>query len=96
MLESFGLQLFSIRNTMNTAENIRESFRRIREMGYEHGQTAGCAIPYAEFGRIARRNNMSMLREARRADLRGRRILLAEDHEHLRRLSAPAAPAEAL
>ena len=32
-----------------------------------------------EFGRIARRNNMSMLREARRADLRGRRILLAED-----------------
>ncbi len=46
MIDRLGLQLFTIRDTMNTAENIRESFRRIRAMGYEHGQTAGCAVPY--------------------------------------------------
>ena len=40
MLEKIGLQLFSIRDTMNTAENIRESFRRIREMGYSYGQVS--------------------------------------------------------
>ena len=32
-----------------------------------------------EFERIARKNNMSLFREKRRADLSGRRILLAED-----------------
>jgi CheY-like chemotaxis protein len=34
-----------------------------------------------EFERIARRNNMSLFKEKKRADLAGRRILLAEDTE---------------
>ena len=34
-----------------------------------------------EFERIARRNNMSLFREKQRAELKGRRILLAEDME---------------
>ncbi len=33
----------------------------------------------AEFERIARRNNMTLFKEKRRADLKGRRILMAED-----------------
>ena len=32
-----------------------------------------------EFERIARKSNMSLFREKKRADLKGRRILLAED-----------------
>lgn len=35
----------------------------------------------AEFDRIARRNNLSLLKEKQRAELAGRRILLAEDVE---------------
>ena len=35
----------------------------------------------SEFGRVAHRNNMSLFKEKRRADLAGRRILLAEDME---------------
>ena len=35
----------------------------------------------AEFERVARRNNMSLFREKQRAELKGRRILLAEDME---------------
>ncbi len=35
----------------------------------------------AEFERVARRNNMNLFREKKRADLAGRRILLAEDIE---------------
>ena len=53
MIEKLGLQLYTIRDTMNNAENIRESFRKIRALGYTVGQTAGCAIPYEEFGKIA-------------------------------------------
>jgi CheY-like chemotaxis protein len=34
-----------------------------------------------EFERVARRNNMSLFKEKKRADLKGRRILLAEDME---------------
>ena len=34
-----------------------------------------------EFERIARRNNMDMFKEKKRADLQGRRVLLAEDME---------------
>ena len=35
----------------------------------------------AEFERVARKNNMSLFKEKQRADLKGRRILLAEDME---------------
>ena len=52
-IAKLGLQLYTIRNTMNDAENIRESFRKMKALGYDIGQTAGCAIPYAEFGKIA-------------------------------------------
>lgn len=53
MIEKLGLQLFTIRDTMNNAENIRESFRKMKALGYTVGQTAGCAVPYEEFGKIA-------------------------------------------
>jgi len=53
MINKLGLQLFTIRNTMETEADIRESFRKIKAMGYDMAQTAGCDIPYADFGRIA-------------------------------------------
>ncbi len=53
MIEKLGLQLFTIRDTMNNAENIRESFKKMKALGYSVAQTAGCAIPYEDFGRIA-------------------------------------------
>ncbi len=53
MIPKIGLQLYTIRDHMNTAEEIRDSFRRMKEMGYDVAQTAGCDIPYADFGRIA-------------------------------------------
>jgi len=59
-LEKLGLQLFTIRNTMNNAENIRESFRKMKELGYDIGQTAGCAIPYDEFGKIAKEEGIEI------------------------------------
>ncbi|MGN1347081.1 MAG: sugar phosphate isomerase/epimerase family protein [Eubacteriales bacterium] len=53
MMDKLGLQLFTIRDAMGSPENLRESFRKMRELGYTVAQTAGCAVPYAEFGKIA-------------------------------------------
>lgn len=60
-MKDFGIQLYTVRNTMDTAENIRMTFRRLREMGYTQGQTAGCAIPYAEYGQIAKEEGIEII-----------------------------------
>jgi len=59
-IEKLGLQLFTIRDTMGTAEDLRTSFRRMKELGYDIGQTAGCAVPYAEFGQIAKEEGIEI------------------------------------
>ncbi len=38
---------------MNDREQIRESFAKLKAMGYDEVQTAGCKIPYEDFGRLA-------------------------------------------
>lgn len=40
-MKEFGLQLYSIRDHFTTEEDTRESFRRMKECGYTHAQTAG-------------------------------------------------------
>ncbi|MBQ7923507.1 MAG: sugar phosphate isomerase/epimerase [Clostridia bacterium] len=59
-LEKIGLQLYTIRDYMNSAEQIRTSFRKLKELGYDVVQTAGCAIPYAEFGQIAKEEGLEI------------------------------------
>lgn len=61
MIKELGLQLFTIRDFMKSEEDIRESFQKMRKYGYTQGQTAGCAIPYADFGRIAREEGIEIV-----------------------------------
>jgi sugar phosphate isomerase/epimerase len=61
MLKTIGLQLYSIREHMTDEACVRESFRRIKAMGYDEAQTAGCQIPYADFGRIAREEGITIV-----------------------------------
>ena len=61
MIKELGLQLYTIRDFMQTEEDIRESFRKMRQYGYTHAQTAGCAIPYAVFGRIAKEEGIEIV-----------------------------------
>ena len=61
MIKELGLQLFTIRDFMKSEEDIRESFQKMRKYGYTKGQTAGCAIPYADFGRIAREEGIEIV-----------------------------------
>ena len=46
---------------------------------YYNAKPLFASIVVDEFERLARKNNMSLFRELKRADLKGRRILLAED-----------------
>ena len=61
MIKKLGLQLYSVRDFMTTEDSIRESFRKLKAMGYDEAQTAGCKIPYADFGRIAREEGITIV-----------------------------------
>lgn len=60
-MKEIGLQLFTIRDFMKTEEDIRESFKKMRMYGYTQAQTAGCAIPYADFARIAKDEGIQII-----------------------------------
>lgn len=61
MIEKLGVQLFTIRDYMTNAEDIRASFKKLKEIGIDQAQTAGCAIPYEEFGKIAREEGIEIV-----------------------------------
>lgn len=53
-MKEFGLQIYSVRDKMDTAENICATFQKLRAMGYTQFQTAGTpAVSYEEYGRMA-------------------------------------------
>lgn len=61
MIQKLGVQLFTIRDFMKTPQDVRNSFRKLKALGYDQGQTAGCVIPYEEFGQIAREENFEII-----------------------------------
>ncbi|MBO5755708.1 MAG: sugar phosphate isomerase/epimerase [Clostridia bacterium] len=52
-LNKIGVQLYSIRGYLDTEEQVKVSFDKLKKMGYDEVQTAGCVIPYKDFGRLA-------------------------------------------
>lgn len=61
MIQKLGVQLYTIRDFMNTAEEVRESFKKLKSLGYDQAQTAGCKIPYDEFGKIAEEEGIEIV-----------------------------------
>ena len=61
MYTKLGLQLYSIRDFMQTEADIRESFHKIKAMGYDQVQTAGCAVPYDVFGALAKEAGLEIV-----------------------------------
>ena len=53
MIKQIGLQMWTLRDHMGTPEGIRMAFRKMKELGYDGAQTAGCRIPYEDYARIA-------------------------------------------
>lgn len=61
MFSKLGVQLYTIRDYMHTAEDVRASFKRIKSLGYDEAQTAGSEIPYEEFAQIAKDEGIEII-----------------------------------
>jgi len=60
-MKKFGLQLWSVRDRLTNASDVRETFRRLGEMGYTEAQTAGTYsfMPAEEFAECAKAAGIS-------------------------------------
>ncbi|MBQ4119419.1 MAG: sugar phosphate isomerase/epimerase [Clostridia bacterium] len=61
MFKKLGVQLYTIRDFMDTPENVRASFKRLKSLGYDEAQTAGSQIPYEEFAGIAKEEGIDII-----------------------------------
>ncbi len=61
MFNKLGVQLYTIRDYLDTPENTRESLKRIKSLGYDELQTASIKIPYEEFAQIAKEEGLDII-----------------------------------
>ena len=62
MYIELGLQLYTIRDYMNTAEEMRASIKKLRNIGYTQAQTAGSGnISYKEMAKIAKEEGIEIV-----------------------------------
>ena len=57
MIKTIGVQLYTVRDFMKTEEDIRETFKRLKNLGYDQAQPADIArsgISYEVFGELAK------------------------------------------
>ena len=56
MIEKLGLQLYTIREFMQTEDDIKRSFEKIKKLGYDLAQTAGISqvVNHEQFGKLAK------------------------------------------
>lgn len=60
-LTKIGAQVFTVRDFMNTEEDIKRTFERLKKLGYDEIQTAGCPIAYDTYGAIAREAGIDII-----------------------------------
>lgn len=61
-IDKIGVQLWTVRDYMNTEEQIRDTFHKIKNLGYDQVQTAGCPIPYDVFGALAADSDLGKIK----------------------------------
>ena len=64
-----GVQAYTVRDFMTTETDIAESFEKIKKMGYDQIQTAGCAISYKRYGELAKENGLEIVGTHDRFDM---------------------------
>lgn len=53
-LEKIGVQLYTVRDYLENEADAEKTFKRLKDMGYDEAQTAGCAFSYETFGKLAK------------------------------------------
>lgn len=60
-IDKLGVQLYTVREHLNTEEDVRETFKKLKAIGYDQAQTAGCRISYEAFGEIAKEEGIEIV-----------------------------------
>lgn len=60
MIKELGVQLYTIRDHMQDEDSMRSSFRRLKELGYDVGQTAGYFVGAEKFAEIAKETGLKI------------------------------------
>ena len=60
-IDHYGIQLYGVRDFMTNEEDIKETFAKLKKMGYSQVQTAGCAISYKRFGELAKEAGLEIV-----------------------------------
>ena len=54
MIDRIGIQLYTVRGSFQTPEQARQTFKTLKELGYDEAQTAGCyGFGFGEFYEMA-------------------------------------------
>ena len=62
MFSKIGLQLYTIRDYMSDADTMRESFKKLKAIGYDQAQTAGSGgISHKEMAQIAKEEGIEIV-----------------------------------
>jgi sugar phosphate isomerase/epimerase len=61
MFQKLGLQLYTVRDYMKTAEEADACFARLAELGYTEAHTAGCAFDEAKFVELLHKHGISIV-----------------------------------
>lgn len=60
MIKELGLQIFTIRDFMKDEDSIRSSFLKLKEIGYDMGQTAGYFVGAEKYAEIAKETGIKI------------------------------------
>lgn len=60
-INRIGVQLYTIRQFLNSEEFVKTSFEKLKKLGYDEVQTAGCKIDYATFGKLAKEAGLTIV-----------------------------------
>ena len=60
MNKKFGVQLYTLRNFLNSADEIAETFAKIKNMGYDNIQTHCALKNYDNFARLAQKAGLEI------------------------------------
>lgn len=62
MIEKIGLQLYTVREHFKTPEMASETFRKLKSLGYDQAQTAGCyGMDYELFYNLAKEQGIEIV-----------------------------------
>ncbi len=69
MIDKLGLQLYTVYKHLNDEDEIRKTFKSLKELGYDEAETCGCEIDYGLFYDLAEEAGIKIIGAQAQYDL---------------------------